>query len=207
VDNDDESIDTKMPGLQQRQHEDTSSDDDSVCDKKSTKKSTSMQWKVPIDDSDGEKFTCQRVREQRAKRNAKRLLNRRKKAALKKELIRNTPFAEDTDDPFIPFIDPITSNEIVSDEDQFFPTDPHPFRTGTIIEENGFLFKEREMDGLIFFDSLQVLDDRNKTLDIIKESGQYWATCSSAPPIVPSITHLMDSRRVPDGSAHLFYKM
>jgi hypothetical protein len=30
VDNDDESIDTKMPGLQQRQHEDTSSDDDRV---------------------------------------------------------------------------------------------------------------------------------------------------------------------------------
>jgi hypothetical protein len=29
VDNDDESIDTEMPGLQQRQYEDTSSDDDS----------------------------------------------------------------------------------------------------------------------------------------------------------------------------------
>jgi hypothetical protein len=70
VDNDDESIDTKMPGLQQCQHEDTSSDDNSVCDKKPTKISTSMQWKIPIDDSDGEKFTCQSVREQRAKRNA-----------------------------------------------------------------------------------------------------------------------------------------
>jgi hypothetical protein len=33
--------------------------------------------------------------------------------------------AEDADDLFIPFIDPITSNEIMSDEDQFFPTDPH----------------------------------------------------------------------------------
>jgi hypothetical protein len=79
VDIDDESIDNEMPGLQQRQHEDTSSDDDSVCDMKHTKTSTSMQWKVPIDDSDGEKFTCQRVREQLAKRNAKRLLNRRKR--------------------------------------------------------------------------------------------------------------------------------
>jgi hypothetical protein len=66
VDNDDESIDTKMPGLQQRQHEDTSSDDVSVGDMKPTKTSTSMQWKVPIDDSDGEKFTCQHVRKQRA---------------------------------------------------------------------------------------------------------------------------------------------
>jgi hypothetical protein len=87
VDNDDESIDTEMPSLQTRQHEDTSSDDDSVYDMKHTKTSTFMQWKVPIDDSDGEKFTCQRVREQRAKRNVKRLLNRRKKAALKKVLI------------------------------------------------------------------------------------------------------------------------
>jgi hypothetical protein len=53
---------------------------------------------------------------------------------------------------------------------EFFPTDQHPFRTGTIIEENGFLFKEREMDGLIFYDSLEVLDDPDKTLDIIKDS-------------------------------------
>jgi hypothetical protein len=60
-----------MPGLQTRQHEDTSSDDDSDNDKKPTKTPLTMQWKVPIDDSDGEKFTCQRVCEQRAKRNAK----------------------------------------------------------------------------------------------------------------------------------------
>jgi hypothetical protein len=86
----------------------------------------------------------------------------------------------------------------VSDEDQFFPTNPHPFRTGTINEENGFLFKEREMDGLIFYDSLQVLDDPNKTLDIINKSDQYWTTCLSAPPIAPSITHLMDSGCTPD---------
>jgi hypothetical protein len=84
VDNDDESVNPGMPDLQSRQHEDTSSDDDSNYDKKSTKTSTTMQWKVPIDDSDGEKFTCQRVHEQRAKRNAKRVINRRKKAALKK---------------------------------------------------------------------------------------------------------------------------
>jgi hypothetical protein len=71
VDNDDDSVDSGMPGLQPRQHEDTSSDDDSDYDKKPTKTPTTMQWKVPIDDSDGEKFTCQRVREQQAKRNAK----------------------------------------------------------------------------------------------------------------------------------------
>jgi hypothetical protein len=111
-------------------------------------------------------------------------------------LIRNAPFAEDADDPFVPFIDHITSNEIMSDDDQFFPTNPHPFRTGTIIEENGFLFKGREMDGLIFYDSLQVLDDPSKTLDIINESDQYWTTCSSAPPIAPSIAHIMDSGRI-----------
>jgi hypothetical protein len=88
VDNDDKSIDSGMPGLQTRHSEDTSSDDDSDYDKKPTKASTTMQWKVPIDDSDGEKFTCQRVRAQRTKRNAKRLHNRCKKAALKKELIK-----------------------------------------------------------------------------------------------------------------------
>jgi hypothetical protein len=50
------------------------------------------------------------------------------------------------------------------------------------------------MDELIFYDSLQVLNDPNKTLGIIKESGQYWTTCSSAPPVIPSIAHhLMDS--------------
>jgi hypothetical protein len=99
------------------------------------------------------------------------------------------PFAEDADDPSVPFFDPLTSNETINDEDQFFPTDPHPFRTGTIFEENGFLFKEREMDGLIFYDSLQVLDDPNKTLDIINKRDQYWTTCSSAPPIAPSVAH------------------
>jgi hypothetical protein len=88
---------------------------------------------------------------------------------------------------------------IESNEVEFFPTDPHPFRTGTIIEENGFLFKEREMDGLIFYDSLQVLDDPNKTLDIISDSDQYWTTCSEAPPIISTITHLMDSGCSPIG--------
>jgi hypothetical protein len=113
-------------------------------------------------------------------------------------------FAEDADNPFIPFIDPVTSNEIVSNEDQFFPTNPHPFRTGTIIEGNGFLFKEREMDGLIFYDSLQVLDDPNKTLDIIKESDQYWTTCPGSMPLnsnladfASSIDGLMDSGCTP----------
>jgi hypothetical protein len=127
----------------------------------------------------------------------KRVINRRKKAALKKELIKNTPFAEDADKPFIPFIDPIFNKQepstIVNNEVEFFSTDPHPFRTGTIIEENGFLFKKREMDGLIFYDSLQVLDDPNKTLDIISDSNQYRTTCSEAPPIISTITHLMDS--------------
>jgi hypothetical protein len=73
-----------MPGLQTRHSEDTSSDDDSDYNKKPTKASTTIQWKVPIDDSDGEKFTCRRVREQRTKLNAKHLHNRRKKAALRK---------------------------------------------------------------------------------------------------------------------------
>jgi hypothetical protein len=59
VDNDDESVDSVgMPGLQTRHSEDTSSDDDSEYDKKPTKASTTVQWKLPIDDSDGEKFTC-----------------------------------------------------------------------------------------------------------------------------------------------------
>jgi hypothetical protein len=44
-------------------------------------------------------------REQRTKRNAKRLHNCRKKAALKEEWIKNTPFAEDADEPFVPFIE------------------------------------------------------------------------------------------------------
>jgi hypothetical protein len=72
-------------------------------------------------------------------------------------------------------------------EVEFFPTDPHPFCTGTIIEENGFLFKGREMDGLIFYDSLEVLDDPDKSLDIIKDSDQYWTTCSEAPSVTPII--------------------
>jgi hypothetical protein len=83
VDNDDDSVDSGMPGLQTRHSEDTSSDDDSDYNKKPTKASNTLQWKVPIDGSDGEKFTCRRVREQRTKRNAERLHNHRKKAALK----------------------------------------------------------------------------------------------------------------------------
>jgi hypothetical protein len=175
VDNDDESADSGMPGLQTRHSEDTKA----------------MQWKVPIDNSDGEKFTCRHVREQRTKRNAKRLHNRRKKAALRKERIKNTPFAEDADQPFVPFLENVIIDKepdtIEDNEVEFFPTDPHPFRTGTIIEENGFLFKEREMDGLIFYDSLEVLDDPGKTLDIIKDSYQYWTTCSGAPSLTPII--------------------
>jgi hypothetical protein len=168
VDNDDESVDSGMPGLQTRHSEDTSSDDDSDYNKKPTKASTTMQWKVPIDDSDGEKFTCRRVRGQLTKHCAKRLHNRRKMAALKKERIKNTPFAEDADEPFVPFIENAIINKepdtIEDNEVEFFPTDPHPFCTGTIIEENGCLFKEREMDGLIFYDSLEVLDDPEKPL-------------------------------------------
>jgi hypothetical protein len=57
VDNDDKSVDSGMPGLQTRHSKDTSSDDNSDYNKKPTKASTTMQWKVPIDDSDGEKFT------------------------------------------------------------------------------------------------------------------------------------------------------
>jgi hypothetical protein len=34
------------------------------------------------------------------------------------------------------------------------------------------------MDGLIFYDSLEVLDDPDKTLNIFKDSDQYWTTCS-----------------------------
>jgi hypothetical protein len=141
-----------------------------------------MQWKFPVDNSDGEKFTCQRVREQRAKCNAKRVINRCKKAALKKELIKNTPFATDADKPFIPFIDPIFNKQEPSttenNEVEFFPMDSHPFRTGTIIEGNGLLIKEREMDGLIFYDSLQVLDDLIPTrplilLAIVTNTGQH----------------------------------
>jgi hypothetical protein len=148
VDNDDESVDSTMSDLQTRHSEDTSSDDDSDYDKKPTKASTTMQWKVLIDDSDGEKFTCRRVREQRTKRNAKRLHNRRKKAALKKERIKNTPFAEDADELFFPFIENVIIDKepdtVEDNKVEFFPTDPHPFRTGTIIEENGFLFKKEK---------------------------------------------------------------
>jgi hypothetical protein len=150
-----------------------------------------MQWKVPIDDSDGEKFTCRRVHAQRTKRNAKRLHNCRKRAAVRKVLIENTPFAEDTGECFVPFIENDIINKepdtVDDNEVEFFPTDPHPFRTGTIIEENGFLFKEREMDGLIFYDSLEVLDNPGKTLDIITDSDQYWTTCSGSPSLTPFI--------------------
>jgi hypothetical protein len=38
------------------------------------------------------------------KRNAKHLHNRRKRAAIRKELIENTPFAEDAGERFVPFI-------------------------------------------------------------------------------------------------------
>jgi hypothetical protein len=140
VDSDEKSFNSGMPGLQTRHSEDTSSDDDSDYDKKPTKAPTTMQWKVPIDDSDGEKFTCRYVRKQRTKRNEKRLHNRRKRAALKKEVIVNTPFAEDADEPFVPFNEnAIISKEpdtIEDNEVEFFPTIPHPFCTGTIIEEN-----------------------------------------------------------------------
>jgi hypothetical protein len=128
---------------------------------------------------------------QHTKRNAKRLHNCRKRAAIRKELIKNTPFAEDTGKRFVPvFKTAIINNEpgtVEDNEVKFFPTDPHPFRTSTIIEENGFLFKEREMDGLIFYDSLEVLDDPDKTLNIITDSDQYWTTCSGAPSLTPII--------------------
>ena len=105
--------------------------------------------------------------------------------------IENTPFAEDAGEPFVQFIDKINykqeSTDILDDEEEFFPTGPHPFCAGTIIEENGLLFRGREMDRLVFYDSLQVLDDPNKTLNIISDSDQYWTTCSGAPSI-PLIT-------------------
>jgi hypothetical protein len=151
---DDDDIPHDMPGLQPRELNDTSSDDKSIDEIKPTKASTTMQWKVPIDDSDGKKFTCQRVRAQRTKLNAKRLANRKKRAVEKQERIKNTPFIEDAYEPSVLVttsapIDKIPTNEDQPDtnldvEEELFATDPHPYRTGTIIEENGFLFKERE---------------------------------------------------------------
>jgi hypothetical protein len=43
------------------------------------------------------------------------------------------------------------------------------------------------MNGLIFYDSLEVLDDPEKTLVIIKDSDQYWTTCSGAPSLTSII--------------------
>jgi hypothetical protein len=62
-----------------------------------------MQWKVPIDDSNGEKLTCKKVSEGRAsaKRNRKRLVNRKRRAD-REEFIKNTPFAEDANKPIVP---------------------------------------------------------------------------------------------------------
>jgi hypothetical protein len=99
-----------MPGLQTSHSDDTSSDDDRDYDKKPTKASTTMQWKVPIDDSDEEKLSCRRVRAQGTKRNAKLLHNCRKRAAVREELIKNTPFAEDVGERFVPFI----KNDIIN---------------------------------------------------------------------------------------------
>jgi hypothetical protein len=87
VDKSDDNDISDMPELQEPLIEDSSGDDDSDHDNEPTKTSTTMQWKIPIDDSDAEKFPCQRIREQRAKRNAKCLINHQKRAAVKKELI------------------------------------------------------------------------------------------------------------------------
>jgi hypothetical protein len=48
VDNDDESVDSGMPGLQTRHSEDTSSDDDNDYDKKPTKASTKFNGKFQL---------------------------------------------------------------------------------------------------------------------------------------------------------------
>jgi hypothetical protein len=181
VDNDDKSVDLEMPGLQTRHSEDTSSVDDSDYDKKPTKAPTTIQWKVSIDDSAWVEFTCWCVREQHTKCYAKCLHNRQKRAALKKEC-RQTFCSVYWNAVIKKEPDTMEDNAV-----KFFPTDPHPFRTGTIVEENGFLFKEREMDGLIFYDSLEVLVNPDKTLDIIKDSDQYWTTCSGAPSLTSII--------------------
>jgi hypothetical protein len=51
-----------------------------------------------------------------------------------------------------------------------------------VFKKNGF---EREPAGRIFYDSLEVLDDPDKTLYIIKDNDQYWTTCSGAPSLTP----------------------
>jgi hypothetical protein len=53
VDNEDDSVDSGIPGLQTRHSNDASSDDDSDYDKEPNKTPTTMKWKIPIDDSDG----------------------------------------------------------------------------------------------------------------------------------------------------------
>ncbi|OEU06704.1 hypothetical protein FRACYDRAFT_253777 [Fragilariopsis cylindrus CCMP1102] len=71
---------------------------------------------------------------------------------IKKELIYNTPFVEDADNTFIPFIDNVINEQessTIVDGIEFFPTDPHPYRTGTIIKEDRHLYQKREMDGTI----------------------------------------------------------
>jgi hypothetical protein len=65
--------------------------------------------------------------------------NRRKRAAVRKELIENTPFV-------VPFIENDIINKepdtVEDNEVEFFPTDPHPFRTGKM---DSFSKKEKWM--------------------------------------------------------------
>ena len=163
---DDDSVGT-MPGLQDRAREDSSSDDDSVVEH--IKPSTSIEWNVPIDDSNGEKIECPRLRKSKLKRRIRIKEKRLKAASSKQELTDKKTSASKANDLPIPIIDNMGNNEESStmvDGIKFFPAERNSTCTD-IIEDNNI----EDLNDQIFYDSTEVLHDPNIFVDTVSDTA------------------------------------
>ena len=176
IEHDDDDSVGSMPGLQCRaqeedssgDEEDSSSDDEPVVNK--FKQPTTIVWNDPIDDSNGEKIECPRLRKSKLKRRIRIKEKRLKAAASKQELIDKKPSAVTANDLPIPIIDNmVNDNEspTMVDGIEFFSTDPHPLQPNIIDD----VIEEMKMDDLLFYDSVDKPQDSTVFVDTISDTS------------------------------------
>ena len=71
--------------------------------------------------------------------------------------------------------------------------DINPDSTGTIVEQDGVLYMERQLGDDVYYQPLDVYENPNKTIDFISEGSQYWTLCNDAPALNQQSNVIVDT--------------
>ena len=55
--------------------------------------------------------------------------------------------------------------------------DEYPLKTGTVIEQNRYLYLERTDYGEIFYDEVPIYEGIHMSINIISQSTDHWTAC------------------------------